>query len=74
VKKISTPFTKKNSWFVVCQESYKKDVEQTFGVMDARFTIATYPSLTWSTSHIWEVCVIINNMIIESERSTQSTV
>jgi hypothetical protein len=54
----------KNSWFAQYQEAYNKDVERSFSVLQARFAIVRYSTLTWSKAQMWKImnaCVIIEN-------------
>jgi hypothetical protein len=54
---------------VTRQEACRKDIEQTFGVLQSRWVIVRHPARTWSLKTIYEVmtfCVIIHNMIGET--------
>ena len=48
MKKIRNPVGHKNSHFAKNEESAKKDVEWTFGMIQACFAIIRYPAQTWS--------------------------
>jgi hypothetical protein len=68
VKTICEPLGQKKSQFSWQQETWKKDVERPFDVLQAQFAIVKYPTLTWSQEETWEVInasEILHNMIID---------
>ena len=65
------PSNDKKSYFTEKVASYRKDIEHTFGVLQVRFHILTNPVRFHDArvlSKIVYVCIIIHNMIVESER------
>ena len=71
VKSISAPVSKKHSIYARRQESCRKDVERTFGVLRAKWKILHSPARLWNPrdlNSIVRACVILHNMIIVDER------
>jgi hypothetical protein len=71
VKTKSEPVNPKDSTFADAQESARKDVERCFGVLRSRFRIIQQAGRMWSPhdmNTIMRACIILHNMIIESER------
>jgi len=74
VKTIPEPQGNKKKYFALAQESYRKDVERAFGVLQARFAIVRGPGHFWdddTLSLIMRACVIMHNKIIEDERDEE---
>lgn len=68
---IRVPVTDEDRHFTMLQESYRKDVERAFGVLQARFHIIRNPVHMWdiqAVSQTMLACIILHNMIIEDER------
>ncbi|XP_015933779.1 uncharacterized protein LOC107459974 [Arachis duranensis] len=73
VKSISKPQGEKRKLFAQYQEGQRKDVEQAFGVLQARFAIIRGPARFWKKkklANIMRACIILHNMIVEDERDT----
>nr|XP_025877665.1 putative nuclease HARBI1 [Oryza sativa Japonica Group] len=71
VKSIKLPQGNKRKYFSKAQEAARKDVEQAFGVLQARFSIVRGPARFWKAltlNQIMRACIIMNNMIVEDER------
>jgi hypothetical protein len=52
------------------QESYRKDIERTFGILLARWVLLRGPAYGWDRNHLTEIitaCIIMHNMILEVE-------
>jgi hypothetical protein len=71
VKTRSQPANAKDCVYAKAQESVRKDMERTFGVLRARFRIAMNPRRLWSMTDMNDIvttCVILHNMVVEDER------
>ncbi|XP_057803242.1 uncharacterized protein LOC131018542 [Salvia miltiorrhiza] len=56
--------------FKVLQEATCKDIEQAFGILQARWAIVKGPSRLWSKEEMSDImftCIILHNMMIEDE-------
>ena len=70
-KTISSPKSEKESTYAKAQDAARKDVERAFGVLQQRFAVVRFPTMTWSQSQMWDVmnaCICLHNMILENER------
>ncbi|GAA0149055.1 hypothetical protein LIER_08325 [Lithospermum erythrorhizon] len=71
IQSIRGPQGEREKLFVERQQAYRKDVEQTFGVLQSRFQIIRQPARLWDLSDlstIMRACIILHNMIVEDER------
>ncbi|XP_028068692.1 uncharacterized protein LOC114271264 [Camellia sinensis] len=71
VQTISSPQGAKRQHFAMMQESARKDVERTFGVLQSRFAIIHGAVRYWDSkmlANIMKSCIILHNMIVEDER------
>ncbi|XP_070681754.1 uncharacterized protein [Malus domestica] len=70
VKSFSHPDSAKKKLFSQRQESYRKDVEREFKILQARWAIVRGPARFWQTEDLHSVmmtCIILHNMIVEDE-------
>jgi hypothetical protein len=70
VKAICHTFEEKKVHFTTKQESCRKDIEQAFGVLQARWAVLRGPAYGWDRNHLAEMmiaCIIMHNMIVEDE-------
>ncbi|XP_070669061.1 uncharacterized protein [Malus domestica] len=70
VKSFSHPDSAKKKLFSQRQESYRKDVERAFGILQARWAIVRGPARFWQPEDLHSImmtCIILHNMIVEDE-------
>ncbi|KAL6559568.1 hypothetical protein OROGR_004685 [Orobanche gracilis] len=70
IQTISEPSNNKEKLFAKRQEAVRKDVERAFGVLQSRWHIVKGPARMWKTTELGKImktCIILHNMIIESE-------
>jgi hypothetical protein len=67
---IHEPQGEKKEYYSKLQAIARKDVEQAFGVLQARFDIVKNPCRLWDMGTIHNIimgCIIIHNMVVEDE-------
>ncbi|CAH9119528.1 unnamed protein product [Cuscuta europaea] len=72
IQTISNPSSLKEKLFARHQESVRKDVERAFGVLQSRWHIIKGPARMWNPKDLGKImktCIILHNMIVESENS-----
>ncbi|KAK3193835.1 hypothetical protein Dsin_025145 [Dipteronia sinensis] len=70
IQTISQPTSIKEKLFAERQEAVRKDVERAFGVLQSRWHIVKGPARMWNAKDLGKImktCIILHNMIIESE-------
>ncbi|XP_071704395.1 uncharacterized protein [Rutidosis leptorrhynchoides] len=68
IKAYSSPTDEPSAKFTRFQESARKDVERTFGVLQGRFNILRVPGRAWRAKKMHRIlycCVLLHNMIQE---------
>ncbi|KAK4485526.1 hypothetical protein RD792_008168 [Penstemon davidsonii] len=71
IQAIRNPIDPKEQFFTQMQESYRKDVERAFGILQARFAIIKMPGRGWNIEDLSDImltCIVLHNMIVEDER------
>uniref|UniRef100_A0A0D3BEL7 DDE Tnp4 domain-containing protein n=1 Tax=Brassica oleracea var. oleracea TaxID=109376 RepID=A0A0D3BEL7_BRAOL len=77
IQSITLPQSPQQQLFAKVQEATRKDVERTFGVLQARFAIVRNPVKTLEKEKIGKImraCIILHNMIVEDERDGYSRI
>ncbi|CAH9107624.1 unnamed protein product [Cuscuta europaea] len=70
MKMISHPDTPKKKLFASMQETFRKDVERAFGILQARWAIVRGPVRLHDIRTLCDImmaCIIMHNMIVEDE-------
>jgi hypothetical protein len=52
VKSVRNPIDEKTPYFSKMQESARKDIERTFGVLQARFAVVHGPAYGWDKTQV----------------------
>ncbi|KAL6558388.1 hypothetical protein OROMI_018738 [Orobanche minor] len=71
IQSITAPSTNEEKHFAKSQEAVRKDVERAFGVLQNRWHIVKGSARMWKVQYLGKImktCIILHNMIIESER------
>jgi hypothetical protein len=71
VKTFAKPKTRMKKMFASAQEAKRKDIEQAFGMLQARFHILTSACRLWDRNAmktVIQTCVILHNLVIDFER------
>jgi len=71
-----SPQTPKKRTFNRLQEALRKDVEQLFGILTARFHVMLHPSRMWSVPRMvlkTQTVAILHNMVVEARRDNISS-
>jgi hypothetical protein len=75
INSINHPQDKKEKYFVMCQETCRKDIERAFGVLVQQFQILQHPIKSWyweDIVDIMDVCILVHNMIVKNHRQHYS--
>ncbi len=70
VNAFAKPQTRMQKMFALAQEAKRKDIEQVFGMLQARFHILTSACRLWerhATKTVIQTCVILHNLVIDFE-------
>jgi hypothetical protein len=70
VKAIRHPYEEKKIYFTQISESYRKDIERTFGVLQACWALLRGPAYGWDRNPLTKIitaCIIMHKMIVEDK-------